>query len=293
MDILRTELLLIKYFQNWFEISLARFDKTVSLHEGRLRGGSTVRLFTKAVGFEALAKLLDAGWSVRGCSNEVILLRNGDVRMKCRPVGDDIANLTEVFLDKVYGDNFTGMVVVDVGAGDGDSALFFCMKGAARVIALEPSIESFELGAENIRLNGVEERVIMLHMALSDENGRRELVKIRNSPSFNSSRTSQTKPSQSSFEKLEVVSSITLERLFNDYAIGQLDLLKMDCEGCEYDAFRNAPQSLMTRIQNIILEYHNGAEELIAILAKNGFIVSVSGSASGILRASRGAHHTV
>ena len=53
-----------------------------------------------------------------------------------------------------YGDydalNVNGRVVVDVGAFVGDSAIYFALKGAKRVIAIEPHPGAYAEMLENI-----------------------------------------------------------------------------------------------------------------------------------------------
>ncbi len=59
-----------------------------------------------------------------------------------------IYQIKEQFIDKVYGNDFTGKIVVDLGASIGNSEIYFAVNGVKKVIALEPFSESFEIAKE-------------------------------------------------------------------------------------------------------------------------------------------------
>ena len=265
----------------------------MKVREGILRNGVSVPIFTNLVGFHALAKLLECGWTVQYVAADFIQMRRGDeVRIRCRLIGDDIANLTEVFLDQVYGYDFDGKTVLDIGSCDGDSTIFFCMLGARRVIALEPSSKSFELTCENVKLNGLEDRVTVLNAALSCRTGKIRLRKIEKSPSLNAIEptdyfraTSQT--SHIAFDSYEDVSTMTLADLFDMFHLEELDFLKLDCEGCEYDVIRTAPENLLRRVQHITMEFHSGIQDLPTLLARSGFLVTFQPNVVGMINAKR------
>ncbi|HUS57466.1 MAG TPA: FkbM family methyltransferase, partial [Planctomycetota bacterium] len=66
--------------------------------------------------------------------------------------------------------------------------------------------------------------------------------------------------------------------------VERCDLLKLDCEGAEYDALLGAPRALLERIGRIVMEYHpmpnaaQTADALAAHLRAAGFGVAVSPS---------------
>ena len=53
----------------------------------------------------------------------------------------------------------------------------------------------------------------------------------------------------------EVVEMVTLERLMEDYSIDTLDLLKLDCEGSEWDILP-AAERVLPRVKQICMEFH-------------------------------------
>ena len=72
-----------------------------------------------------------------------------------------------VFGELCYDVNVRGKTVLDIGANIGDSSIFFALRGASKVIALEPSYPNFLTLRENIRLNGFETKIVPLHIGVS------------------------------------------------------------------------------------------------------------------------------
>ncbi|MBM3886592.1 hypothetical protein FJ364_01565, partial [Candidatus Dependentiae bacterium] len=48
------------------------------------------------------------------------------------------------------------------------------------------------------------------------------------------------------------------------------DMVKMDCEGAEYEIFESLGDSI-SRIGHIVLEYHNGSQMIEKYLQENNF----------------------
>jgi len=69
--------------------------------------------------------------------------------------------------------NIEGIDVVDIGAFCGDSSIYFALLGAGRVIAVEPDVRIFEELIENIRINGLKDRIIPLNVAVVANNKKR------------------------------------------------------------------------------------------------------------------------
>jgi len=68
-----------------------------------------------------------------------------------------------IFLDGVYEDlPIQNKIVVDVGANIGDSSVYFALKGARKVIALEPFPQSYEMAKKNTEANNVPSKIELL-----------------------------------------------------------------------------------------------------------------------------------
>jgi hypothetical protein len=49
---------------------------------------------------------------------------------------------------------------------------------------------------------------------------------------------------------------VTLAELLDTHQLESVDLLKVDCEGGEYDILPDAPDDVLRRVRNIVFEYH-------------------------------------
>ncbi|HXQ91881.1 MAG TPA: hypothetical protein VN739_02665 [Nitrososphaerales archaeon] len=58
------------------------------------------------------------------------------------------------YLPSDDGKSIKGQIVLDVGAGCGESAYFFLKNGASKVICIEPDKKAFEVLRENSKVNG-------------------------------------------------------------------------------------------------------------------------------------------
>jgi len=63
----------------------------------------------------------------------------------------------------------------------------------------------------------------------------------------------------------------SLNTIVTKFNVEKGSVLKVDCEGCEYDLFRNASSEALDRFDQIAMEYHYGYKELVNILKKSGF----------------------
>jgi FkbM family methyltransferase len=140
-------------------------------------------------------------------------------------------------------------VVIDVGAFVGDSAIYFALKGAKRVIAVEPHPGAFAEMLENIKLNKMENIIIPVNAGLASKSGKVCLEK-----SFDNSDTLVM------YHRLRdcinAISAVTLGELISRFGVDPDNaVLKMDCEGCEYDVILNAYEHIRM-FKELVFEYH-------------------------------------
>ena len=67
-----------------------------------------------------------------------------------------------------------------------------------------------------------------------------------------------------------------MEELVKDIDEDENLVLKMDCEGCEYESILKCPDSVLKRFQRICIEYHYGYQNLKARLEECGFETSMT-----------------
>lgn len=144
--------------------------------------------------------------------------------------------MVEIFVKKDYGEDFAGMRVPDVGAYTGGSSLFFALKGAKEVIAIEPSPRNLALAQKNIAESPFSDRTGLLLIGISGRDGR---LTLHIDPDDTQADT--LNPNLSGQEKLhsyghqvETVEVWSFDRLLNYLGWEEVDLVKLDCEGAYF-----------------------------------------------------------
>ncbi|MFZ8812023.1 MAG: FkbM family methyltransferase [Pyrobaculum sp.] len=67
----------------------------------------------------------------------------------------------------------------------------------------------------------------------------------------------------------------TLKTLIKEFKVEEGSVLKMDCEGCEYEAVLNADPGDLAVFSQVIIEYHDGYSEIKKHLEAAGFSTEV------------------
>jgi len=157
-------------------------------------------------------------------------------------------------------------VVIDIGANIGDSPIYFCLEGAKKVIALEPYPYLFKLLNENVNINGYADKIIRLNAGYGKDGA------IRVDESFIPNGNYDLKESKDG--KGTLINLYSLKIILSMFNIKDA-VLKMDCEGCEYNLL-NENRDTIRRFKRIQIEYHYGYEELYKLynyLKDNNFDV--------------------
>ena len=155
-------------------------------------------------------------------------------------------------------------IVVDIGANKGDSSIYFALNGASHVIALEPYPYTFNMAVQNIKVNDLNDKITILNSGYGRE---LETVKVE-------------EKNESVYDKLLVTSDegkeiklYSLKMLLKEFGIKEA-LLKMDCEGCEYNIL-NEDDDVLRKFKRIALEFHYGYRNIESKLKNAGFSTNV------------------
>jgi len=167
-----------------------------------------------------------------------------------------------------------GWTVVDVGAAMGDftvHAAKHCAGGT--VFAFEPLPESFSRLQEHVRLNAVT-NVRASQEAIAGAEGTLSLYTVTG---LSGQHRTAGSGDGASAPPLRVPAT-TLGRAFERHGITRCDLLKIDCEGAEFEIVLGLEPRILQRIARIVLEYHDHVtahthEELVRFLEAHGFAV--------------------
>ena len=201
---------------------------------------------------------------------------NSDLQMKIRVKSTDLMQLTTIWLIREYEapgfeikENDT---IIDIGGHIGLFMLFckqFCRKG--KIYCFEPALDNYRIFLENVKLNNLE-HTFSFNTAVSKQNGSIPLYLNRDTSGH------------SIFLKNSnyiQVKSITLQKIFDLNNIKKCNLLKLDCEGSEYEIINSLPDSYFSMIDKMIIEYHFATKypklltELINKLESTSFSVNV------------------
>jgi FkbM family methyltransferase len=162
-----------------------------------------------------------------------------------------------------------GKTAVDIGSHIGVFAVA-CAKAGALVHAFEPFAGFRKYIDINKTLNFVGEKIVIHAVGLSNKN---ECICSSHDLESMASYT-HGKDMIASEHKVEVVDAVSY---FQANSITDIELMKMNCEGCEYDLI--SPQLLKAVNPNrISLEFHNGVAELADIHTRSGMYVEADAS---------------
>jgi len=135
--------------------------------------------------------------------------------------------------------------VLDIGAFVGDSPIYFILKGAKKVYAIEPHPDAYNEMLENIKLNNMENKIIPINMGINYE---KDYINIH----------IKAVNTQGTLLKSEgngiKVPAGKLSDIIDKYNI-DAQVIKMDCEGCEYDIILKDYDTIK-EFDEIGFEYH-------------------------------------
>jgi len=165
-------------------------------------------------------------------------------------------------------------VIIDIGAGIGEFTIHALSENMeCRVFGIEPFNESFAFLEKNLELNSME-NILPLQAAVRSKPGKVEVDTFSGDPLQNRI------IDRSNNSSVNSVPAITLMSILEDHHIERCGLLKMDCEGGEFDILLSLSPSDLSRFDNIVLEYHDSLtththEEIVKLLYSCSFKVDI------------------
>ncbi len=173
--------------------------------------------------------------------------------------------LEELFLDETY--KFMSQSktprIIDCGANTGLSVIYFKrLFPESKITAFEPDSEIFDILKENLQTYGYND-VELINKAVWNENG---------SIKFLASGGVGGRISENENEKTIEIPTFKLSDLLNE----EIDFLKIDIEGAEFDVINDCKDKL-SNVKNIFIEYHSEElreqklDEILKILKESGF----------------------
>lgn len=177
-------------------------------------------------------------------------------------VKNDYALNTEVFHNKE---------VIDIGANTGIFSIAAAALGASKVIAFEPVLTTFNKLESNIQHTQLGSQIQCHRAAVLGKKLQGLLMSNNAVQHGGNSLYAQT-------SECELVDCVTLEWAMQQ-TFSQNVVLKIDCEGAEYDILLDSDDSVFKRVRAIILEIHSdrhpdhkGPEPIHKRLTDLGFV---------------------
>ncbi len=145
-----------------------------------------------------------------------------------------------------------GDSIIDIGANIGVFATFAATRAkGVKVYAYEPFPENVAWLQRNVEESGLT-NVEIYPQAVAGFTGTRRLQTDSSNWIMHSLRNEDTKE-----EGLQV-SCVSLDEVMNENGIERCDLLKLDCEGSEYEILQDCTPDTLRRVRRIVAEYHEG-----------------------------------
>ncbi len=208
-------------------------------------------------------------------------LKNGQTVLTPRRI---LPEFKESFFEEVYFKNLPSKLketyspsVLDIGANVGYFSLCAILKlEKPDIYAYEPIKGNYHLLQQNID-RAPYDGLRLYNMAVSNKPGD---ITLRYSE--DDITTSASLLSNATGTHEEVVKCTTLEDIMRDNKLRRIDLLKMDCEGAEYNILYNTTPQQFAKINCIAMETHAGSGEkenhdaLLAFLKSAGYQTKTS-----------------
>lgn len=251
-----------------------------------------IPLYYRSLNFKSFILFLKHPWRIRkyivkynisfsSIEGKLILnLNSHNVSFYIKNILNTFA-INEVFIENAYNiDISKPSTVIDIGMNIGDTAIYFAlMPNVKEVFAFEPFKDTYEQAVYNFELNkDLSEKIHPYNFGISDKN--ETIENILFSPENSGGMTSSKQyvkdidihPIEKHTADIELKSvNEVFQKIFNETK--NKIILKIDCEGAEYEIFDALDKSgLINNIDYILLEYHYGSKKLLDIFEKNNFI---------------------
>jgi FkbM family methyltransferase len=165
-----------------------------------------------------------------------------------------------------------GETIIDIGANIGVFATFAATRAAGvRVFSYEPFPENVKWLRNNINKSGLT-NVQVFQQAVSGNTGLRYL-QVNSDNWIVHSLFGETTTTQPGLQ----IDSVSFDDIMSKEHIDRCDLLKLDCEGSEYEILQRCAPETLKRVRRIVGEYHEGphiggtGEQLCRFLESRSF----------------------
>lgn len=155
-----------------------------------------------------------------------------------------------------------GDVVIDIGANVGMVSIYLAKKYPfLKIYSFEPVKQNYENLLRNIEINNIPNGIIIAeNIAITKDRRNIDII----TPLENSGGSSAILHCDSGYMVSNInlnIKSITFDDIFEKYNIDKCKLLKIDCEGSEYEILYNANENNIKKCNNMRGEFHGNKED--------------------------------
>jgi FkbM family methyltransferase len=163
----------------------------------------------------------------------------------------DLSNLWAIFGREEYPVFPDDECIMDIGANVGMFSVFAARRAPhSRITALEPVRSTFATLARNVNQSKLEDRISLINAAVASTDRRQ---RIYLGPS---SDVASLYPNPSSADQIsEWIDARGINTILHDER-GPVSLLKMDCEGAEWEILEFAEAECFKKVRRLYVEYH-------------------------------------
>lgn len=190
----------------------------------------------------------------------------------------DLMVLNEVFVNKDYGETYGGLRVLDIGGYRGETSLYFLLRGAKEVVCVEPNPDLAAKIKRNIEEAGLADRFRLYPVAIGAVDG--ESFLYVTPEEINSALedlvvggiVTDSAHGYRQIRKIQV-SVWSFARLLRETGWEEVDVAKLDCEGCEFYIFETISEVDLRRVKVWIMEVHGDGRKIAERLRSVGYEV--------------------
>ncbi len=217
---------------------------------------------------------------------EITYVTRSGEKYFARPGQYDIGILSEIYISRVYEASDKRYIiqekdtVLDVGGYIGDFTIYAARKATkGQVFVFEPIKENYEILKKNINLNKLKN----INPFMKALTGKSEKLTFHiQLEAYGASSIYSFKGRKASLKKT-YITSIGINDFIHSENIKQLDVIKLDCEGAEYDIIYQINRSLLKKVRILMIEYHrikienktHNPESLRKFIQRHGFTVDM------------------
>lgn len=193
---------------------------------------------------------------------------------------EELFIIEEIFIKGVYNFQLKGKsVVVDIGFNVGNASLFFAsMSDIEAVYAFEPFVPTYRQALANLKLNNVlADKIIASNVGLSDREQSLSVdyyYDLKGQVGIHGTNLIRSEIKQTRQQEIIKLNDAAkeLQEIADRHQDNNL-ILKIDCEGAEYDIIKRlSEKDVLSCFSVIFIEWHeHGPLSLVADLKKNGF----------------------